>query len=851
MKSQFKLVSLGSLLAAVTFVGNLEGCKSRIYNKTSSGPAATTADRVPLSKDGQWPSIKSAREADYANYLSRMENGQEAKDINWYHDLPLGLQGLPFLVLKVAVESYPDIWGSEAEGRMGSVLGVGPHPLDYVTKSNNPKGAWLDWGTELKPRDERHGLPYGFVSYPDVTKDPASIAGTENTFFSCAACHTSRIVTKVAGKPAIRYYMGGPNTEMEAQKFAGLIYKTSAKLTNIEKETNPTKIKPNIAEVGKFLWRLAFYECRNYKPNLGSTGVSECNDQKLKILGLDFFSKMKQYRSQVGEEKAESVTSEYLTETEKNLTAQSVTESAYEQLGGEPSKPQCGIEPPNPKTLAPLKLIKAIVGSGFKVRVMMNQLGETYPFRPQNTGSDVASTQFTSFFRQQEQKTPPPVWDKRSGQMDAFGLVQGVVFLNAMRPDLVMFRYLSPLSMNKLNNDFGSPAGSPQSVAKYDLDIANKWAGTEQIQEKSACKTGEWNKNVGNWITNAAALSDIKSLYRSEDEFHANWDGNQGAGARVLASGLSSVGDPKKVFTEMHETQNAFINKLPAPPYPFDDANTPEFYQSALRGQALFNQDKACASCHTPRNKEIYNVGTDLNRAMAVWAPETRLSLIALVTAACQRGKDRANGITVKEKILGENKKEAETEIKLEPWIKNASGIDSSKGDKYWCELVDGNMPDGAKGYMDDIYRPLRGPGSQDPSMPIGYKADPMYALWADAPYMHNGSVPTLREMLMTKSQRDRALSDRGQANKFTRGNLVYDFKNAGFMAVPPNPLDYVAGSNTYSTTFDVTLRGNSNAGHEFFHREYENANGQWKGMPGTEFSEDDKNDIINYLKLK
>jgi hypothetical protein len=231
MKSVSVVVSLSSILGIVAASLSTEGCKSRVYNRQSSGPATATADRVLLQKDGKWPDLRAAREADYGAYLSRMEGGKEAQDINWYHALPLGLQGLPFLVLKVAIEAYPEIWGTEAEGRLGSVLGVGPHPQDFVTKSNNPKGAWLDWGTALKPSSERHGLPYGFVSYPDVTGDPATIPGTQNTFFSCAACHTSRIQTKIEGKPAIRYYLGGPNTEMEAQKFAGLIYKTSTKLT--------------------------------------------------------------------------------------------------------------------------------------------------------------------------------------------------------------------------------------------------------------------------------------------------------------------------------------------------------------------------------------------------------------------------------------------------------------------------------------------------------------------------------------------------------------------------------------------------------------------------------------------
>ena len=76
--------------------------------------------------------------------------------------------------------------------------------------------------------------------------------------------------------------------------------------------------------------------------------------------------------------------------------------------------------------------------------------------------------------------------------------------------------------------------------------------------------------NVAAWAPPVAAPIDIKSLNFSRDRFFANWDGNQGANARALASGTSATGDPRKVNVEIHEPLNPFINHLPPMPYQWD-----------------------------------------------------------------------------------------------------------------------------------------------------------------------------------------------------------------------------------------------------------------------------------------
>jgi hypothetical protein len=812
----------------------LTTCQARKFSKIETDAApATTADRKLLEPNGNWQSVYQSRERDYLSYFNPTTE-KEKTAVNWFSEMPLGIQGLPWLVLKVAIQQYPHIWGKGLKG-VGDTLGGVPSPSDYHPVQG--KTATESWVTKLKDETERKGLPYGFVSHPDLSGDPATIPNARTTFFSCASCHTSRILTKVKGAdgkeiPAIRYYVGGVNTEIEAQKFAGLLYETTKELTNVgdEKVRLPSQVKPKVVPLIKFAWALATYDCRLYKPDLGEDGVRECRYEKDNILGQGFAQKL---RSIVWNKNDEEYAEQLINSSAEAKIIRDGQLEVFDDLGGQVENPLCEIKPVKASTPHIFKLVKSLIGTGFKVKIQMMQLGLGLPYRPAGvaagrTQDDKLPSSLVSLFNAQEKKVPPHIWDNRPGQMDAFGLVQGVGFLNALRPDGLMFKNMSPEAMDALKQTYGG------DVSAEDRALANLWATQEKIkmdpkQGGTPCLQGTWAQNVSNWFTQASALSDIKSLYRSEDETHANWDGNQGAGARVLASGLSSVGDPLKVFTEIHETQNKFIDKLPAPPYPFDDLNSAEAYSSALKGQQIFLDNKSCGQCHVPKNRKIYDTGTDLNRAIAVWAPATRFALITLTSAACKAGKKRL-----------------EKGIK---WgVEPASQIGADN--LYWCEKVDGVTLNSAEDYLNDVYRPIR--GVQDLSQKPGYKADPLYGIWADAPYLHNGSVPTLRELLMDKNGRLKALADRGNPGKFVRGNIRYDQANVGFMATASNPKDYVNGDTIRNGNFDVTLRGNDNGGHEFFHHVIEEDDaGNWVGKTGTEFSEADIENLLTYLKTR
>ncbi|MEP6609481.1 MAG: hypothetical protein ABJA83_12485 [Burkholderiaceae bacterium] len=103
----------------------------------------------------------------------------------------------------------------------------------------------------------------------------------------------------------------------------------------------------------------------------------------------------------------------------------------------------------------------------------------------------------------------------------------------------------------------------------------------------------------------------------------------------------------------------------------------------------------------------------------------------------------------------------------------------------------------------------------------FGYANMPLDGVWLRAPYLHNGSVPTLRALLEPASKRPQS---------FYRGNDVYDARNLGFVS------DRAEQGARKFALYDTAKPGNSNVGHEG--RRY-----------GTELSAADKNAVVEFMK--
>lgn len=92
-----------------------------------------------------------------------------------------------------------------------------------------------------------------------------------------------------------------------------------------------------------------------------------------------------------------------------------------------------------------------------------------------------------------------------------------------------------------------------------------------------------------------------------------------------------------------------------------------------------------------------------------------------------------------------------------------------------------------------------------------GYANAPLDGIWARAPYLHNGSVPTLHDLLLPTEQRPQV---------FFKGCATFD------------PIK-IGHSCPAGFRFDTSLRGNSNAGHEW----------------GTALDTTQRAELLEYLK--
>jgi hypothetical protein len=98
-----------------------------------------------------------------------------------------------------------------------------------------------------------------------------------------------------------------------------------------------------------------------------------------------------------------------------------------------------------------------------------------------------------------------------------------------------------------------------------------------------------------------------------------------------------------------------------------------------------------------------------------------------------------------------------------------------------------------------------------------GYSNTPLDGIWARAPYLHNGSVPTLWDLLQDPENRPEI---------FYTGYNVYDPDKVGFITQGE-------AAQKVGFKFNTSLTGNSKKGHLY----------------GTQLSENDKKALLEYLK--
>ncbi|MDO1581506.1 di-heme-cytochrome C peroxidase [Rhizobium oryzicola] len=340
-----------------------------------------------------------------------------------------------------------------------------------------------------------------------------------------------------------------------------------------------------------------------------------------------------------------------------------------------------------------------------------------------------------------------------------------------------------------------------------------------------------WNASIQDftqWPGFAANGSDILALARNVGEVYGVFGEfapkkDPSSLLKINYKHLNSVN-----FSGLGTLEN-LIKKIGPPHYPF--ATNP---QLAAQGQAVFNRSSAaggCVECHgiTPGKTRaffnntwatpIMNVGTDTREYNILgWTAKTGVLNGAPIPFSLKR--------------LGASEKSIDilTVSVLGSILQNYAPFIFGSGDDLVMKLASKALAE--KGLSSDIKELQNAfPASRDPASAnataakgtastenYAYESRVLEGIWAAAPYLHNGSVPTLEDLLKPSDQRPA---------QFPVG-AEYDPVKIGLSATQSG-----LSTTTVTTGCNDLNSGNSRCGHEF----------------GTALPDADKKALLEYLK--
>jgi hypothetical protein len=697
-------------------------------------PKDDTAADIVSWVDGQvvtdWSVERAKRDRAIEAYLSDADPGHAERygfragqnprlAWDWFQNNPVGFNGIPFVVLKTILDLDPNhpnpslrniarIWKRQATvpGSSGSSpawtldhVGLQPNPADYAE------------GVVRPPSERRSPLPFGFAFENPRAFEPLSSAEL--------AAYDARLLAR-------RVFT---NTSL-------LIAKTRT----AEHEENWERDRANFGSPGSL--DRVFFSCAAC--HVGRVLVSG----RMKFLpGMPSTEIETQYYSKL-----------------LMLTSAALIESGFNSSATTPVNPSAIV--PNTSAVRalytelldkarqhPETMYGASPAQIARTKIQTLAVADEFPSVIQDFIALGVKTHFIYqvVAKNNAYRRPlPDVFEDRPGQMDAFGIASGLVAIHTRRTDNSFLSFIQRDNPNSpFFTGFSKANGLPTDIPGMTAPVSDPKTAGDRVF-----------RNIPAWAPPVPAPIDIKSVNWAIERYHANWDGNQGASSRTLASGASATGDPRMVNVRIHEPLNPFIDHLPPPPYPFTTVDLGR----AKEGKALFKA--TCAGCHTPRNQTIYQVaklGVDPNRTL-VNTGVSRYGLAALVTEACT--------------IFGLNNQ-------------GKPGAD-------WC------VPAGDwQARLDEYFRdtPRRVVEGVN-----GYKADVLGGVWAQAPYLHNGSVPTLGHLLCAATR----------PSRFLRGNVHYDEALVGFEWADRPRTRYSANDSILVKEYDTRIPGKANTGHTF-----------------------------------
>jgi len=351
------------------------------------------------------------------------------------------------------------------------------------------------------------------------------------------------------------------------------------------------------------------------------------------------------------------------------------------------------------------------------------------------------------------------------GRLDAFGFIMNELFAEEL--------------------DFPDNAKTPNAPASFPFlwgTPSHDWV--------------EWNGSANNPI--ARNVSEVLGTFGSVDLINPETLGNNTARTKDLiylerlVAKLTAPAWPEKIFGQIDPAK----------------AERGKTIYTAYRGD-----EPSCASCHALRGPEgnypLTPPDENLFGAQFVVTHMTPLEYIGTdptyaLNFATRRPNTAGLAPFLPEPYTGL------TELPAPLLLRTIVGLATSKGlDEIDPPLTDEELA-AAIGYR--IEAPDLPPYA--PRNLLAYRARPLDGIWATAPYLHNGSVQNLYELLLPGKERK---------TTFYVGSRQFDTNKVGFKSQ----------ANANTSMLDASIPGNSNLGHEY----------------GTTLSEQERWELIEFMK--
>jgi len=378
------------------------------------------------------------------------------------------------------------------------------------------------------------------------------------------------------------------------------------------------------------------------------------------------------------------------------------------------------------------------------------------------------------------------------------------------------------------NRVAGRDLGVPENFAKADAPVSYPFLWNASRQDHT-----QWNGGVPNGLF-------IQALARNTGEVFgvfADFRPKVHIPGTALTPTVIRYNDNSADFVGL-QTLEEKISTLRPPPWPRDLFGLDD--QLAARGKPLF--EAHCGECHGERESRltvhsanawdtpVKAVGTDpkmlLNSLRAGRSGIYAGALLPPPPFNARFADETQIGSVLAGSVVGSLVDEAVLPFPITPEKLRTSGV--------WralrldiADLVPGKEPGDLTirnpGLIKDLQATLVSRLTDMFKPPSGgtaaaYESRVLHGIWATAPYLHNGSVPNLWELLTPAKDRKRS---------FMVGSRAFDPKNVGY-ATDQSPF------RTGSFVADpMNANGNGNGGHEY----------------GTTLTPEERWAIIEYLK--